>query len=78
MINPMKLIQLRPLVTKFQNDHPKFFQFIAAVGQSGMREGTIVEISITDPDGKNLCSNLKLSKEDLELFEAVSEMMKEQ
>lgn len=78
MINPMKLLQLRPLVTQFQNAHPKFFQFIAAVGQSGMKEGTIVEISITDPEGKNLCSNLKLSKEDLELFEAVSEMMKDQ
>lgn len=78
MINPMKLLQLRPLVTKFQNDHPKFMQFIAAVGQSDLKEGTIVEISITDPDGKNLCSNIKLSKEDLELFGAVSEMMKEQ
>lgn len=78
MINPMKLLQLRPLVTKFQNDHPKFMQFIAAVGQSGMTAGTIVEISITDPDGKNICSNIKLSKEDLELFEAVSEMMREQ
>lgn len=78
MINPMKLLQLRPLVTKFQNDHPKFMQFIVAVGQSGMTAGTIVEISITDPDGKNICSNIKLSKEDLELFEAVSEMMREQ
>lgn len=78
MINPMKLLQLRPLITKFQNDHPKFMQFIAAVGQSDLKEGTIVEISITDPDGKNLCSNIKLSKDDLELFGAVSEMMKEQ
>ena len=78
MINPMKLLQLRPLVTQFQNSHPKFMQFIAAVGQSGIKEGTIVEINITDPEGKNLCSNIKLSKEDLELFEAVSEMMREQ
>ena len=78
MINPMKLLQLRPLVTKFQNDHPKFMQFIAAVGHSGIKEGTIVEVNITDPEGKNLCSNIKLSKEDLELFDAISELMREQ
>lgn len=78
MINPMKLLQLKPLVTQFQNAHPKFMQFMAAVGQSGMKAGTVVEISITDPDGKNICTNIKLSKEDLELFEGISEMMREQ
>lgn len=78
MINPMKLLQLRPLVTQFQNAHPKFMQFIAAVGQSGMKEGTVIEISITDPEGKNLCTNMKLSKDDLELFESISELMREQ
>lgn len=78
MINPMKLLQLRPLVTKFQNAHPKFMQFIAAIGQSGIKEGTVVEINITDPEGKNLCTNIKLSKDDLELFESISELMREQ
>ena len=78
MINPMKLLQLKPLVTKFQSAHPKFMQFMAAVAQSGMKEGTVIEVSITDPEGKNLCTNMKLSKDDLELFESISELMRDQ
>lgn len=78
MINPMKLLQLKPLVGKFQSAHPKFMQFIAAAGRSGMKEGTVIEINITDPEGKNLCTNMKLTKEDLELFESISELMKDQ
>ena len=78
MINPMKLLQMKPLITKFQNAHPKFMQFFAAVAQSGMKEGTIVEISITDPEGKNLCTNIRLTKDDLELFDSVSELLNDQ
>lgn len=78
MINPMKLLQLKPLLGKFRANHPKFVQFFAAASQSGLAEGSVIEVSITNPDGKNLCTNLKLTQEDLEMFQTISETIKGQ
>ena len=78
MINPMKLLQLKPLLGKFRASHPKFVQFFAAASQSGLAEGSVIEVSITNPDGKNLCTNLKLTQEDLEMFQTISESIKGQ
>lgn len=78
MINPMKLLQLKPLLGKFRASHPKFVQFFAAASQSGLAEGSVIEVSITNPDGKNLCTNLKLTQEDLEMFQTISETIKGQ
>ena len=77
-INPMKLLQLKPLLGKFRANHPKFVQFFAAASQSGLTEGSVIEVSITNPDGKNLCTNLKLTQEDLEMFQTISETIKGQ
>lgn len=78
MINPMKLLQIKPLFSKFQSNHPKFTQFLSAAGRSGLTDGSVIEISITNPDGKNICTNLKLTADDLELFQAVAELARGQ
>lgn len=78
MINPMKLVQIKPLFSKFQRNHPKFTQFLSAAGRSGMTEGSVIEISITNPDDKNICTNLKLTADDIELFHAISELARGQ
>lgn len=45
-----------------------------AILQNGVKEGTVFEISVKDPDGKEIASNLKITKEDLELFEKLKQM----
>ena len=52
-------------------NHPKFPLFLNAVSQDALREGAVVEITVTTPEGKNYCSNLKLMQEDLELIECL-------
>jgi hypothetical protein len=42
--------------------------FFSAASQS-IGEGSIIEISITNADGKKLCTNMKVTADDLELFE---------
>ena len=69
MINPMKLMQLKGLWDKFQNNHPKFPHFLNAMNQNGIREGTIIDITIQEPDGETIQSNLKITASDMELFE---------
>ena len=40
----------------------------------GITEGTILELKVTAPDGRELCSNLKLTPEDMELFRELQEL----
>ncbi|MBQ7429015.1 MAG: hypothetical protein IJV29_05060 [Butyrivibrio sp.] len=69
MVNPMGLFQLKSLWDKFRENHPKFPMFLSALQKNGIKEGTIIEITITEPDGEKIQSNIKISASDLELFE---------
>ena len=40
----------------------KFPKFMNAVYQNGLCEGTVMEIQIRTPDGKEFASNLKVTK----------------
>ena len=65
----MGLFQLKSLWDKFRENHPKFPMFLSALQKNGIKEGTIIEITITEPDGEKIQSNIKISASDLELFE---------
>ncbi|MBE5833333.1 MAG: hypothetical protein E7309_01670 [Butyrivibrio sp.] len=69
MVNPMGLFQLKSLWDKFRENHPKFPMFLSALQKNGIKEGTLIEITITEPDGEKIQSNIKISASDLELFE---------
>lgn len=53
---------------RFRANHPKFPMFLRAVSQDALVEGTIIEINVTTPEGKNYCTNVKLKADDMELF----------
>ncbi|MBR1597851.1 MAG: hypothetical protein IJ661_02925 [Lachnospiraceae bacterium] len=67
-MNPMALMQLKGLYDKFKANHPKVPMFFKAAG-GNIGEGSVIEISITDPEGKKMTTNMKVSAEDLELFQ---------
>lgn len=73
-MNPMKLLQFKPLWEKFNQTHPRFMPFVKAVSSNGMQVGTILEVSVTTPEGKNFTTNLKVSESDMELIEALKNM----
>lgn len=73
-MNPMQLFQIKGMWTEFVSRHPKFPHFLNAVSQNGISEGTIIEVQITTAEGKHFASNLKLSKEDMELFQKIKDM----
>ena len=73
-MNPMQLLQIRNLWNGFTTRHPKFPKFMNAVYQNGLCEGTVTEIQIRTPDGKEFASNLKVTKEDLELVQQMRSM----
>lgn len=63
------LQQLKSGIDRFRAGHPKFPMFLKAVSQDALREGSVVEISVTTPEGKNYCSNVRLNADDIELMD---------
>lgn len=55
-------------------NHPKFPMFLNAVSREALIEGSVIEITVTTPEGKNYCSNIKLKQEDLELVECLKSL----
>lgn len=63
------LQQLKSGIDRFRAGHPKFPLFLKAVSQDALREGSVVEISVTTPEGTNYCSNVRLNADDIELMD---------
>lgn len=68
------LQQLKSGIDRFRAGHPKFPLFLKAVSQDALREGSVVEISVTTPEGKNYCSNVRLNADDIELMETLKSL----
>lgn len=57
----------------FKKNHPKFPAFCQAVSRKGIREGSIIVITFTTPEGEKIETNLKVKDSDLELLKQLSE-----
>lgn len=76
MMNPARLFKLKGAWDKFTQNHPKFPLFINALRNSGMEEGTLIEINITTPEGKLISTNIKVTQSDKELLADLTELSK--
>lgn len=73
--NQLAMLQkTKDSIDRFRINHPKFPLFLNVVSQEAIREGTVIEITVTTPEGKNYCSNIKLKADDLELLESLKAM----
>ena len=69
------IMNLRRAWATFRANHPKFPMFINAVSQNALAEGTIIEINVTSPDGKNYCTNVKLNADDIAEFAVGNDLL---
>lgn len=74
-LNPMTLMQLKSSWHRFIDSHPKFPKFWKAVYKNNLEEGTIIEFKVTSPGGKELASNIKLTKDDLDLAAQLKDLL---
>lgn len=71
----LKFQQMKNSLKRFDRDHPKFKNFLNAVTrEQALREGAVIELSVTSSEGKNYCSNIKLNAEDIELINQLKTM----
>lgn len=76
MIGIKKAMVAKEAWETFTQNHPKFPLFVQAVTVNGIQEGSVISISIKDPDGKVTETNLRVTESDLELMEMLKDMSK--
>lgn len=75
-MNPRRMLELAKLQQKFKKNHPKVFPFLKAASEKALQEGSVVDISVTTPEGKVMRTNLRIKPEDLEIVEQLKQMRK--
>ena len=73
MMNPTMLFKMKGMWDRFTQNHPKFPLFLRAAQQKGIQEGTILAVSITTPSGEKLETNLRVTADDMQLFEDLTD-----
>lgn len=76
-MNPLGLMKIKGLLEKFRDNHPKVPMFFNAAAGS-IDEGSIIEINLTTAEGKNICTNMKVTADDLELFRQLKDIASKQ
>lgn len=74
MMNPASVFKIKKAWETFTANHPKFPAFIQAASQGMIQEGSIIDVTITAPDGRRISTNVKITQSDLELFESLKGM----
>lgn len=67
-VNPMELLKLRERLGLFNSEHPRVMPFFQAVRED-MREGAVLELKVTSPEGKEMLTNIRLNDEDVRTLE---------
>ena len=75
-MNPMKLMKLKGSFDTFTAEHPQCVSFLQAVYPNGIREGSVLEISVTTPEGKPLRYRMTVTPSDMALFRDLAELAK--
>ncbi len=69
-MSPKAMMQLRSLFSRFQKNHPKVPQFLQAAAKR-IDEGSVIEVKLTTADGTELCTNMRVTADDLELVKVL-------
>jgi hypothetical protein len=69
MMNMGNVMKLMNFKNQFAQTHPKFAAFFQKVLVQGIEEGSVIEITITKPDGTAATGNMRVQQSDLEMLQ---------
>ncbi|MCR4745015.1 MAG: hypothetical protein K5894_07265 [Lachnospiraceae bacterium] len=75
MANPFEMMQFAERINTFKSQHPRALNFFGKAFGGEFREGTIIEMKVTDPDGNETIGNIKVTAEDLKTIEMLKSML---
>lgn len=67
--NPAAIFKAKKSWDTFCRNHPRFPAFLQAVQGAGIQEGTVIEVTVTTPEGKAMTTNVRITASDLQAFE---------
>ncbi|MCI8293815.1 MAG: hypothetical protein HFH53_09835 [Hespellia sp.] len=67
-MNAKNLLQIKAALQQFHQTHPKVLPFMKAVEADGLRPGTVIEITVTTPEGTKRSANIQLQQSDIDLL----------
>ena len=70
----MAVVKLKPQLDKFTENHPGIPQFLHTAA-SGMEEDGYVQLKVTNAAGQKIEANIKLTADDIELFDSLREIL---
>jgi hypothetical protein len=76
-MNPMELFRLKSLWDAFAAAHPKLVPFAKSIYPAAFGEGTLIDVRVTDPNGRGYHYNLKISAEDMQNFTEAQRILTE-
>ena len=65
-LNPKQLLQLGERWKIFNEQHPRVLDFIRDVGRNSIEPGTILELKVTENNGRTAVTNIRLTEDDVE------------
>ena len=74
MMNPAAMMQIAAAFKKFEATHPKFVAFVKTMFGRGITEGTIIELTVTNPGQDSVTTNIRVQQSDLELIKQIQDM----
>ena len=77
-MNPAMLLRIKQAARDFRERHPKLPKFFEYVSRNHLREGAVLEIIVRLPDGDDVKTNLRLTREDVMLLEDLRQLLDEQ
>lgn len=76
MMNPATMMQMMNSFKTFEATHPKFVAFVKTMFGKGIEEGTIIELTVTNPGQDPVTTNIRVQQSDIELIKQMSELAK--
>lgn len=73
-VNPKQLMQMADRLRIFKEQHPRVLEFISAVGRCSLQPGVILELKVTETDGRTSVTNMRLTPEDIETIEIIKSL----
>ena len=74
MANPLELMQIGERINLFKTQHPRAVNFFSKAFGNGVKEGSVIEMKVTDPDGNETFGNIKVTPEDVKTIEILKNL----
>lgn len=71
-MNPVTLLKMKDRLNIFRTEHPKVSPFFHKVKEHGLTPGSVIELKVTTPDGKEHVTNIRVTPNDIETINMLS------